>query len=43
VALDAGANGYLVKPAQPLALVLSAALLLGDRNAARVAAQGART
>ncbi len=42
-ALAAGANGYLVKPAQPLALVLSAALLLGDRDAARVAARGART
>ena len=42
-ALEAGANGYLVKPAHPLALVLSAALLLGDRNAARVAALGART
>jgi len=42
-ALDAGANGYLVKPARPLELVLSAALLLGDRDAARVAAQGART
>ncbi len=42
-ALEAGANGYLVKPAHPLALVLSAALLLGDRNAARVAARGVRT
>jgi len=42
-ALDAGANCYLVKPAQPLALVLSAALLLGDRDAARTAVQGVRT
>ncbi len=42
-ALDAGANGYLVKPAQPLDLVLSAALLLGDREAARAATQGVRT
>ncbi len=42
-ALDAGANGYLVKPAQPLDLVLSAALLLGDRQAALAAAQGVRT
>jgi len=42
-ALDAGANCYLVKPAQPSALVLSAALLLGDREAARTAAQGVRT
>ncbi len=42
-ALDAGANAYLVKPAQPLDLVLSAALLLGDRQAARAATQGVRT
>jgi two-component system, chemotaxis family, chemotaxis protein CheY len=42
-ALDAGANCYLVKPARPLDLVLSAALLLGDREAARAAAQGATT
>ncbi len=42
-ALEAGANGYLVKPAQPLDLVLSAALLLGDREAALAAAQGVRT
>ena len=41
-ALDAGANCYLVKPAQPLALVLSAALLLGDGGAARAAVQGVR-
>ncbi len=42
-ALAAGANGYLVKPAQPLDLVLSAALLLGDRKAARAASQGVRS
>jgi len=30
-ALDAGANAYLVKPARPGALVLTAALLLGER------------
>jgi two-component system chemotaxis response regulator CheY len=38
-AFDAGANGYLVKPARPQELVLSAALLLGDRNAALDAAR----
>ena len=37
-AFDAGANGYLVKPARPLNLVLTAALLLGDRPAAMKAA-----
>jgi two-component system chemotaxis response regulator CheY len=37
-AFDAGANGYLVKPARPQELVLSAALLLGDRAAALQAA-----
>ena len=37
-ALDAGANGYLVKPARPHALVLGAALLLGDRAVALDAA-----
>lgn len=42
-AFDAGANCYLVKPAQPLALVLSAALLLGDRPAALDAVRGARS
>lgn len=41
-AFDAGANGYLVKPAQPADLVLNAALLLGDTEAARRAAPGAR-
>jgi two-component system chemotaxis response regulator CheY len=35
---DAGANVYLVKPARPQELVLSAALLLGDRAAALKAA-----
>ena len=39
-ALDAGANCYLIKPAKPQALVLAAALLLGDAAAARLAAQG---
>lgn len=38
-ALDAGANAYLVKPARPGALVLTAALLLGDRAQALKAAQ----
>jgi len=37
-AFDAGANGYLVKPARPPNLVLTAALLLGDRPAAMKAA-----
>ena len=39
-AFDAGANGYLVKPARPAELVLTAALLLGDRGAALRAAEG---
>lgn len=38
-ALDAGANAYLVKPARPGALVLTAALLLGDRTQAARAAR----
>jgi two-component system chemotaxis response regulator CheY len=42
-AFDAGANGYLVKPARPAELALSAALLLGERGAARKAAEGVRT
>ena len=42
-AFDAGANCYLIKPAQPLALVLSAALLLGDRQAALKASRGVRS
>jgi two-component system chemotaxis response regulator CheY len=37
-AFDAGANGYVVKPARPADLVLAAALLLGDRGAALKAA-----
>lgn len=37
-AQDAGANSYLIKPAKPSELVLTAALLLGDREAARRAA-----
>ena len=38
-AQDAGANTYLIKPAKPQELVLTAALLLGDAaNAQRVAA-----
>ncbi|RZS57155.1 response regulator [Sphaerotilus mobilis] len=40
-AFDAGANCYLIKPARPAELVLSAALLLGDRPAALIAAEGA--
>ena len=39
-AFDAGANGYLVKPARPPDLVLTAALMLGDRAAALKAAPG---
>jgi two-component system chemotaxis response regulator CheY len=39
-ALDAGANAYIVKPARPAELVLTAALLLGDAPvAARAAGQ----
>lgn len=41
-AFEAGANVYLVKPAKPQELVLTAALLLGDRKAALTAAQGVR-
>jgi two-component system chemotaxis response regulator CheY len=37
-AIDAGANTYLVKPARPNDLVLTAALLLGDAAAAGKAA-----
>lgn len=37
-AQEAGANCYLVKPAKPQGLVLTAALLLGDVAAARRAA-----
>ncbi len=42
-ALDAGANCYLVKPALPQVLVLSAALLLGDRTTACNVARGVRS
>lgn len=38
-ARDAGANAYLIKPARPADLVLTAALLLGDTHAARRAAE----
>jgi len=38
LAREAGANGYLVKPAKPQELVLTVALLLGDEQAARRAA-----
>lgn len=37
-AQDAGANCYLVKPTRPAELVLTAALLLGDADAAAQAA-----
>ncbi len=37
-AQDAGANAYLVKPARPAELVLTAALMLGDAPAAARAA-----
>ncbi len=39
-AMEAGANCYLVKPAQPAQLVLTAALLLGERSVALQAALG---
>ena len=42
-AFDAGANAYLVKPAKPPDLVLTAALMLGDRAAAYRAAQGVKS
>ncbi len=42
-AFDAGANCYVVKPARPADLVLTAALLLGDDAAALKAAEGVRT
>ena len=38
-AQDAGANCYLVKPAKPSELVLTAALMLGERAAAQRAAE----
>jgi len=38
-AQDAGANCYLVKPAKPAELVLTAALMLGEAAAAQRAAQ----
>jgi two-component system chemotaxis response regulator CheY len=38
-AQDAGANCYLVKPARPAELVLTAALMLGDAPAAAAAAR----
>ena len=41
-AFDAGANCYLVKPARARDLVLTAALLLADRDAALKAAEGAK-
>ena len=41
-AFDAGANCYLVKPARAAELVLTAALLLGDRPAALKAAEGVK-
>ena len=42
-AFDAGANSYLIKPARPPDLVLTAALLLGDRAAACKAAEGVKS
>ena len=36
---DAGANAYLIKPAKPQELVLTAALLLGELEVATTAAQ----
>jgi two-component system chemotaxis response regulator CheY len=40
-AFDAGANGYLVKPARPQDLLLTTALLLGRHDVALAAAQRA--
>jgi len=40
-AREAGANSYLIKPAKPVDLILTAALLLGDANSARNAAGNA--
>lgn len=37
---DAGANCYLIKPARPAEMLLTAALLLGDGETARRAARG---
>lgn len=37
---EAGANGYLVKPARPRELVLTAALMMGDVETARRVAAG---
>jgi two-component system chemotaxis response regulator CheY len=37
-AQDAGANGYLVKPAKPADLVITAALMMGEHSAAARAA-----
>lgn len=42
-AQDAGANCYLVKPAKPTELVLTAALMLGDAEAAARAAAAHQT
>jgi two-component system, chemotaxis family, chemotaxis protein CheY len=38
-AFDAGVNAYMTKPSRPHELVLSAALLMGDGDAARAAAR----
>ena len=38
-ARDAGANGYVIKPARPADLVLTAALMMGDAPAAQRAAE----
>jgi two-component system, chemotaxis family, chemotaxis protein CheY len=38
-ARDAGANGYLIKPANPRELHMVAALMLGDVQRARISAQ----
>jgi two-component system chemotaxis response regulator CheY len=39
---EAGANCYVVKPARPAEMLLTAALLLGDRSAALKAAGGVK-
>jgi len=41
-AFDAGANGYLVKPARPAELLLTVALLLGERAVALGASRGVK-
>jgi two-component system, chemotaxis family, chemotaxis protein CheY len=41
-AFDAGANGYLIKPARPAELLLTMALLLGERAMALSSSRGVK-